>query len=208
MSLHNYLVLLLRLIFPLHFEKANVIILNILFLILFLIFIYHPLYVHFFGHMLDFQECIKNTISSKLDSGDVRGDGDLRAEWDLTVGHTSTREESYWVQVALHYQVKPKQVSRARLVTKGYSQVYRTWLWACLDSWKWEKMGCEKTHFSLSVFVLNRKWKMRKPFSFSLFSFPFYTFLHYHFSTFRALQLILWSCKSHFNKLYLCNKFW
>jgi len=32
-----------------------------------------------------------------LDSGDAKKDDGLWAEWALGVGHTSTREESYWV---------------------------------------------------------------------------------------------------------------
>lgn len=45
----------------------------------------------------------------------------------MEVGHTSTKEESRWVQVGLHCQVKPSG-SLARLKTildaKKYSQVY------------------------------------------------------------------------------------
>ena len=65
----------------------------------------------FFGLMLGSQECARSTLYFRLDSGDVEGDDYLRAKWHLRVGHTSTREESRWVQVGLHCQVKPREVS-------------------------------------------------------------------------------------------------
>jgi len=62
-----------------------------------------------------------------LDSGNARESNGLREEWDLRVGRTSTREESRWVQMNLHCQVKPRLVSgslKTRLVAKNYSQVW------------------------------------------------------------------------------------
>ena len=83
------------------------------------------------------------------------------------------------------------------------------WLWERLRNrrlrWQWghvwiheseREMGSGKTHFLVSLFVLNLKWEMRKPLF--LFFFFFYTsLLHYHFLIFKVLQLILWSCKFH-----------
>ena len=83
MSLLNYLVLLLLMIFSLH------------------------LFIHFIvGLTLGFQECIRITIYFRLKSGDVGEDDDLRAE-----GHTFTRKESHWVQMGLHCQVKSRWLS-------------------------------------------------------------------------------------------------
>jgi len=56
--------------------------------------------------MLGFQECVRCNIYFRLDSDDVRGDDNLKVEWDLGVSHTSTEEESRWMQMNLHHQVK------------------------------------------------------------------------------------------------------
>ena len=48
LSLLNYLILLLLMIFLLYFKKTNILVLSILFLILFLILIYHPHFAHLF----------------------------------------------------------------------------------------------------------------------------------------------------------------
>ena len=69
--------------------------------------------------------------------------------------------------------------------------------WACLDLWKWEKNRKWKKLIFLLFFVCFES-KMRNEIFFLIFSFPFYTsFLNYYFLTYSALQLILWSCKSH-----------
>jgi len=91
-------------IFPLHFEKASIIVLNTLFPISFLILIYHPPFIHIFllELMLGFQECIRSTVYFRLESGDAGGDDGLRAEGDLGVDHTFTREENHWVRMGLY----------------------------------------------------------------------------------------------------------
>jgi len=43
----------------------------------------------------------QNHCYSRLDSCDTGGDNGLRTEWDLGISHTSTGEESYWVQMSL-----------------------------------------------------------------------------------------------------------
>jgi len=62
-------------------EKANVFVLNILFPILFLISftIFLSFIYFFFGLMHDSLECVRNTVYSRLGSGDAGGDDDLRA---------------------------------------------------------------------------------------------------------------------------------
>ena len=77
--------------------------------------------------MINSQECIRSIIYFRLDSGDAGGDNGFRAECDLGVGYTSIRKECCWVQMSSYYQVKPRgSLARlnARLVAKGYSQVY------------------------------------------------------------------------------------
>ena len=60
--------------------------------------------------MLGSQECIRNNVYSRLNSVDAGGDDSLKAEWDLWVSHTSTKEKSCWVQVDLYCQDKPSWV--------------------------------------------------------------------------------------------------
>jgi len=85
-------------------------------------------FIHFFfGLTLGSQECIRSTVYFKLNSSDAGEDDDFRAEWDLRVSHTTTRKENYWLQMDLHYQVKPKWISdslKGGLVAKKYSQMY------------------------------------------------------------------------------------
>ena len=101
----NYLIILLLMVFPLHFEKANILVHSIL-------FPKKNFYSHlsysfrsyfFFGPTLGSQECIRSTVYSSLGSGDARGVDGLRAEWDLGVGHTSTMVESLRLQIVLHH---------------------------------------------------------------------------------------------------------
>ena len=53
----------------------------------------------------------RSNVYFKLDSGNVGGDNGFRAECNLKVDHTSTWEESHWMQIGLHCQVKPRLVS-------------------------------------------------------------------------------------------------
>ena len=72
--------------------------------------------------------CQKHCLSRSDDAG---GDDDLKAKWDLRVGHTSTREESRWVQMVLYCQVKPWWVSgslKGEIGCKRLLTSVRDWL--------------------------------------------------------------------------------
>ena len=67
-----------------------------------------------------------------------------------------------------------------------------TSLWACLVARKWaevRKWGHIIAYFPIYPNTRKKNEKTPFPFLFSL--------LHNHFLTFRVIQLILWSCKSH-----------
>ena len=69
----------------------------------------------------------QKAVYSRLNSGNAGKDDDLRAGWDLRVGHTSTREESYWCKwvYAVKLNANASLASlKVRLVAKRYSHVY------------------------------------------------------------------------------------
>ena len=115
-------------IFPLHFKKVNVIVLIIIFPISFLIPIYHPpLFVYSFGLMLDSQEYVRSTVSSRLDSDDAGGDDGLIAEWTWELVTLSPEKKVIgckWVHTVKLNPYEYVARLKARLIVKGYSKVY------------------------------------------------------------------------------------
>ena len=77
----NYLVIILLMIFSLHFEKQTYLysISSFQFHFLFSFIIFLSFIYFFFKLILDSQECFKSTVYPTLDSGDVRRDNGLRA---------------------------------------------------------------------------------------------------------------------------------
>ena len=117
-------------IFSLHFTKAIALVFSILFLILFLILIYHPPFIYFFfGLILGSQECIRSTISFRLDSGNAGGDDGLRAQngtWELaTLPPWKKVIGCKWVYTIKLNPDGSLARLKARLTIKRYSQVYR-----------------------------------------------------------------------------------
>ena len=97
-SLLNYLILLLMIIFSLHIEKKK----TYLYSTFSLKFCFLFSFINFFSFFhcilvltLDSQECIGSTIYFKSELRGAGGDDGLRAECDLRVCHTSTKKESH-----------------------------------------------------------------------------------------------------------------
>ena len=129
LSLLNYLVLLLLMIFPLHFEKANALALNI-FSTLFLILIYHLSFVYLF-HLWTHARFPRMYQKHCLFWVGLRR---CRRRWRSysrmrlrSLPHFHERRKP-WVQMGFYTaKLNPNgslACLKARLVAKGYSQVY------------------------------------------------------------------------------------